>query len=149
MINTIETWIATCDYKECKEHIRDESNYRLREVMRLSGWKENKDKTYCEKHANRKSVHLLENTSQTLKYVHPLYLCKGRVCVIHNRTDHHMRSWPQNWRVDRQFMERTCSHGVGHPDPDQWEYLVWRMGELGARMEFVHGCDGCCSKEKK
>ncbi len=53
-------------------------------------------------------------------------------CTLHNRSDHAMRSWKQNWRDDRKFMERICEHGVGHPDPD--EINPYR----------IHGCDGCC-----
>ena len=62
------------------------------------------------------------------------------VCVVHNPTDHHMRDWRLNWRGDRGIVERICPHGIGHPDPDQFEY--WRS--LGREYEAVHGCDGCC-----
>jgi len=63
--------------------------------------------------------------------------CVGRACTIHNRSDHHMRSFKQNWRFDIGMMERICSHGVGHPDPDEYRIL---NGEL----DGTHGCDGCC-----
>lgn len=63
---------------------------------------------------------------------HPPSKCAGDNCVIHNPSDHHMRSWPTNWRSDRQMMERTCPHGVGHPDPDD------------INPDTSHGCDGCC-----
>lgn len=66
-------------------------------------------------------------------------LGKGEVCSLHNRTDHHMRSFPQHWRGDRYLMERTCPHGIGHPDPD--DYMI-----LSGRDSGVHGCDGCCFK---
>ncbi|MGE5828487.1 MAG: hypothetical protein ACM30G_09010 [Micromonosporaceae bacterium] len=69
--------------------------------------------------------------------------CAGEVCCIHNPSDHHMRSWPQLWREDRQLMERTCPHGVGHPDPDALAYQLRTFGEE-ARHAGVHGCDGCC-----
>jgi len=61
-------------------------------------------------------------------------------CVIHNPSDHHMRYWPLHWRNDRGIFERICTHGVGHPDPDQFYY--WK----GSNQEWqtVHGCDGCC-----
>lgn len=39
------------------------------------------------------------------------------ICCIHNPSDHHMRTWRQNWRGDKGVMERLCSHGIGHPDP--------------------------------
>lgn len=64
------------------------------------------------------------------------------VCCIHNPSDHHMLTWPQNWRGDKGIMERLCPHGVGHPDPDD---LKIRTREGWG----VHGCDGCCAPEPK
>ena len=66
--------------------------------------------------------------------------CAGAVCVIHNPTDHHMREWPMNYRADRGLMERTCPHGVGHPDPDDLAFHVAN----GRKWQSVHGCCGCC-----
>lgn len=64
--------------------------------------------------------------------------CAGEFCCIHNPSDHHMVTWPQNWRGDRGIMERWCQHGIGHPDPDDFRILTHR--DSG-----VHdGCDGCC-----
>jgi len=64
--------------------------------------------------------------------VHDRDKCAGEFCCIHNPSDHHMKNWPQLWRDDRKMMERTCPHGIGHPDPDD-------------RSSFRdHGCDGCC-----
>jgi hypothetical protein len=80
--------------------------------------------------------------SVTLGAVHPGAVCEGRPCVIHNPTDHHMRTWPLLWRDDRAIFERVCEHGVGHPDPDQFDY--WR--DIGQEAQGVHGCDGCCRK---
>lgn len=80
----------------------------------------------------------LENTDQQI-WVHPNFACKNEACTIHNRSDHCMRSFPQEWRTDRAIMERICPHGVGHPDPD--EYKI--RGEKG-KYELYHGCDGCC-----
>jgi NTP pyrophosphatase (non-canonical NTP hydrolase) len=42
-------------------------------------------------------------------------------------------------------MERTCPHGIGHPDPDQWEFMVEKWGLAAAVAEFSHGCDSCCA----
>lgn len=53
-------------------------------------------------------------------------------CTVHKRSDHSMRSFPQHWRSDRGIMERTCPHGIGHPDPDD------------ITNDRAHGCDGCC-----
>lgn len=75
-----------------------------------------------------------------LKNVHSPERCAGRTCIVHNQTDHHMRVWRLHWRDDRGIFERICPHGIGHPDPDQFDY--WRDNR---RMsEAVHGCDGCC-----
>jgi len=81
-------------------------------------------------------VVLLENT-KTWLHCHVLDQCSTEVCCLHNRSDHHMRGWPQNWRSDRYQMERVCEHGVGHPDPDDYNLLT----EID---DGVHGCDGCC-----
>lgn len=65
---------------------------------------------------------------------HPPEKCEGedRPCLVHRPSDHHMRSWPLNWRADRNLMERWCPHGIGHPDPDE------------INPDTSHGCDGCC-----
>ncbi len=77
-----------------------------------------------------------------LKSVHDKKLCVGRNCVIHNPSKHKMSDWPLQYRWDRDFFERICEHGAGHPDPDQFDY--WReIGVLG--IEDIHGCDGCCT----
>ena len=70
---------------------------------------------------------------QVIRNVHYASKCIGRPCCIHNPSDHHMRSWPQNFRQDRGMMERICPHGIGHPDPDD------------PTTDTVHGCDGCCA----
>lgn len=73
--------------------------------------------------------------------VHDKRNCRGRACVVHHPTKHHMRKWTLHWRSDRGIFERICPHGIGHPDPDQYDY--WR--EIGAEYEGVHGCDSCCT----
>jgi hypothetical protein len=79
---------------------------------------------------------MLEHSDVMLVNVHYPEACAGRPCTVHNRTDHHMRSFPQHWCDDRGLMERICPHGVGHPDPDG-PYLP-------ESSMWVHGCDGCC-----
>lgn len=81
---------------------------------------------------------------QVLYNVHDSSLCTGRPCPIHNMTDHHMRSWPQNFRQDNGLMERICEHGVGHPDFDSLPYFE----ELGIECMDVHGCcwEQCCTQ---
>lgn len=63
---------------------------------------------------------------------HEPHQCAGEFCTVHKPSDHSMRAYPQHWRSDRGIMERTCPHGVGHPDPDD------------LTLDTVHGCDGCC-----
>lgn len=76
-----------------------------------------------------------------LERVHERNATCETACVIHNPTDHHMRYWRLHWRGDRGIFERICSHGIGHPDPDQYPY--WRS--VGQEAQGVHGCDGCCA----
>lgn len=73
--------------------------------------------------------------------VHLRSECEGENCVLHRPSGHHMREWPILWRNDRMIMifERICEHGIGHPDPDQFDYL----SKIGID-DFTHGCDGCC-----
>ena len=82
----------------------------------------------------------LEHSDITLFNVHSSTQCAGQPCTIHNRTDHHMRSFSQHWRDDRKIMERICPHGIGHPDPDS--------PLAHDSHEWIHGCDGCCSIEE-
>ena len=60
--------------------------------------------------------------------------CQGRPCAVHHPSAHRMAGWPQVFRADRRITERTCPHGVGHPDPDD------------PAAGRVHGCDGCCKE---
>jgi hypothetical protein len=69
--------------------------------------------------------------------------CRGRTCIIHSPTEHHMREWPVLLR-DSGLIERTCKHGVSHPDPD---ILPW-LEILGMEGMGVHGCDGCCDPDE-
>lgn len=58
------------------------------------------------------------------------------------RNQHHMASWPLRATVRQGMrrMERICTHGIGHPDPD------WRAVSPGAST--LHTCDGCCEQRK-
>lgn len=73
--------------------------------------------------------------------------CAGSSCVIHNPSDHHMASWRRHYRSDRGLMERICVHGVGHPDPDDLAFKASTRGDDFARVEGIHGCDGCCQRK--
>jgi hypothetical protein len=83
-----------------------------------------------------RASYTLEHSGVVLTNVHSIVKCLGEPCTIHNRSAHHMRVWPQHWRDDRGIMERTCPHGVGHPDPDS----PWPPDS----SNWIHGCDGCC-----
>lgn len=83
--------------------------------------------------------------------VHGPNLCRGEFCCIHNPSAHHMRDWPLSFRLDRadSLAERTCVHGLGHPDPDSVAYIMGELMERGAYPSHflnvvLHGCDGCC-----
>ena len=76
----------------------------------------------------------------TLQNIHSLDQCTGRPCVVHAPSRHHMRGWPLTWRGDKGSVERSCPHGIGHPDPDD---LAWQVSQ-GREWAGVHGCDGCC-----
>ena len=79
--------------------------------------------------------------SRVVLLAHAKSVCEGRPFPLHNRSQHSMRKFRQLWRDDRGIIERICPHGIGHPDPDQFQY--WdEMGVL--ETEVVHGCDGCC-----
>jgi hypothetical protein len=78
----------------------------------------------------------LEHSNVRLS-THDPAICAGEPCTIHNRSAHGMRAFPQYWRDDRRIMERICPHGIGHPDPDDFNI---RTGHDPG----VHGCDGCC-----
>lgn len=71
--------------------------------------------------------------------VHNRDACQGRGCAIHHPSGHHMRDWPTFWRDDRMVLERACTHGVGHMDPDDAAYRATR-----GDTDTTHGCDGCC-----
>lgn len=76
---------------------------------------------------------------------HPPEACSGRPCVVHSPSNHHMREWPTVYRADKGMTERTCRHGVGHPDPDD---LAYHLAALRPWMG-VHGCDGCCHDPRR
>lgn len=89
----------------------------------------------------------ITGTGQKL-LVHDKKGCTGN-CVIHRPSDHHMKDWPTNWRSDLSIMERICSHGIGHPDPDDLAHKKKVLGDGYENYAFeIHGCDGCCQKSK-
>jgi hypothetical protein len=84
------------------------------------------DRAYC------------EHTNVVLIYVHKKGQCKGTYCTLHNRSNHHLRSWPQLWDPQIFAMQRICEHGVAHTDPDEINT------DVVVRFEHESQCDGCC-----
>lgn len=86
-------------------------------------------------------------------WVHAEGTCIGKNCSIHDPSDHPLKDARRNWRGDRNLMERICSHGVGHPDPDDIAYHklleadpdTWDDPDPTGRG--IHGCcaERCCS----
>jgi hypothetical protein len=71
--------------------------------------------------------------------------CEGP-CSLHSPS-HHMGDWPLVMRADKYMLiERTCQHGIGHPDPDSFNYI--RLHREGCDNLLDHGCDGCCRVDK-
>jgi hypothetical protein len=88
------------------------------------------------------SMDLVELVGGEVLWAHSRDVCIVAPCSIHSPSDHHMVTWPQHWRWAPPFdfrgiMERTCPHGIGHPDPDDVKIVM-------GLDEGVHGCDGCC-----
>lgn len=82
---------------------------------------------------------------RTIMQTHAAGKCSGEFCCIHNPSDHPLKEADLNWRADRNLMERICSHGIGHPDPDDISHNKRVLGErYSALAHETHGCDGCC-----
>jgi hypothetical protein len=45
-----------------------------------------------------------------LENLHPRSGCAGQFCVIHNPSEHHMRSWALVWRDDKGVMASDPSN---------------------------------------
>lgn len=75
---------------------------------------------------------------------HPEGACSGEFCCIHKPSDHPMKDFPLNWREDRNLMERICSHGIGHPDPDDLAHKKRTVPNYENYAFGVHGCCGVC-----
>jgi hypothetical protein len=81
---------------------------------------------------------VLEHTAEVLIGTHTIGACIGESCPLHRRSSHSMRRFPQAWREDLGLVERICTHGIGHPDPDDPK-------AYDPRLRVLHGCDGCCA----
>lgn len=73
--------------------------------------------------------------------------CAGEYCVLHNPSNHLMRDFDLLLR-ETTLMERVCSHGVGHPDPDSLAYFTRNFP--GSALD-IHGCCGygCCMTDEE
>lgn len=81
-----------------------------------------------------------------LSRTHPDSDCADQsACPLHKPSAHHMRGWVVIWRHDSGILERLCSHGVGHPDPDQAEFWI----KTGTHHYGLHGCCGCCDPDSQ
>ncbi len=68
-------------------------------------------------------------------------------CPWHKPSRHHMRSWPRVIRFEKYgLVERICSHGVGHPDPDSLAFIGEYIAAGPHESLAIHGCDGCCGE---
>lgn len=81
--------------------------------------------------------------------IHPESACAGQNCCVHNPSTHPLSDAPLHWRGDRGLMERICSHGCGHPDPDDLAFKKRSMtpGQYENGAWGIHGCCGCCRPE--
>jgi hypothetical protein len=77
----------------------------------------------------------------------PAHCRLERHCAVHKPSKKNlMRDWPFVVRRDKGgLMERTCEHGVGHPDRDSLKWLRRFMSKPEVRAMGIHGCDGCCA----
>jgi hypothetical protein len=81
----------------------------------------------------------------TLLQTHPERVCVGGHCCIHNPSGHPLRDAPQFWVAWSRSINRLCTHGVMHPDYDDFAFRI-RVGTSSALLALIgaHNCDGCC-----
>ena len=72
-------------------------------------------------------------------HVHAESACRGNPCVVHRPSKHSMSHLPRHLR-ETGLVERTCPHGIGHPDPDSLAFFE----HCGIKGFDIHGCCGCC-----
>lgn len=71
-------------------------------------------------------------------------------CAFHTPSDHPLKDAPLNWRSGlspydgRRLLERFCTHGIAHPDPDGLDFANDNLADGAEPDTGVHGCDGCC-----
>lgn len=84
--------------------------------------------------------------TQSVLSTHGPSVCAGQACCLHSPSPHPLAGAPLLWRGDRGLMERTCVHGLAHPDVDDLAHKRRTMppGWYGALRFEAHDCDGCC-----
>ena len=87
----------------------------------------------------RSDIFALEDGA--LLTTHPVDRCSAP-CPVHSPSDHPLRKAPIRYEEGR--MERTCSHGRRHPDPDHLAFIEQVEGPLAWMGLWLHDCDGCC-----
>lgn len=88
----------------------------------------------------------ITETGQRVTNVHSHAKCAGERCIFHSPTDHSMRGWQMHMR-ETGLVERICTHGIGHPDPDSAAFMD-RLWCQPVGTWSIHGCDGCCGEEE-
>lgn len=76
--------------------------------------------------------------------VHPPQACRGQTCCVHNPSEHPLRTAALTWNALTATMNRVCSHGLVHPDPDDIAFKERTLGPSDVWGYGVHTCDGCC-----
>lgn len=73
-------------------------------------------------------------------------------CCIHNPSDHSLKEAGRVWRPCFGRVDRRCSHGILHPDPDDLWFKRngegWEDPDIAAELRLDHDCDGCCVANK-
>lgn len=79
--------------------------------------------------------------------IHPRTACEGESCLVHAPSDTpaNRGDWPYVFRGEGRI-ERSCEHGVGHPDRDHVKYLIKTTEET---HWGIHACDSCCVTREK
>lgn len=71
----------------------------------------------------------LEHTNEKLINVHDEGLCVAEKCPIHNKSEHALRQYPQEWFINRMWRNQ---YGTLIPDPD--DVLSW-YGDMRKTFE--------------
>jgi hypothetical protein len=116
--------------------------------MRSSTWT-SRGNELPKRHGNAVTLH--RRFADGSRPYHDAKRCEGTYCPWHNPSQHQMREFPRVIRFDKMgLVERICSHGYGHDDPDSVAFLNNAIDQQygpDAHKGYalgIHGCDGCC-----